>query len=74
VLISVTGRKARFDLIPRDAYISGTAKYLGDLVALDLWEMFNSFADLGFAAAGEPECLQNTKEVRQPSFQYELTA
>ena len=36
---------------------------MGDLVALDLWEMFNAFADLGFMAAGEPENMKNTKEV-----------
>lgn len=67
LLIAVTGRKARFELIPRDVYIKGTSQYLGDLVALDLWEMFNAFADVGFAAAGEPENLQNTKEVSNPS-------
>jgi hypothetical protein len=36
---------------------------VGDLVALDLWEMFNAFADLGFAAAGDAENLKNTEEV-----------
>ena len=59
----VTGRKATFNLIPRDAYLKQTGQYVGDLVALDLWEMFNAFADLGFAAAGDAENLKNTEEV-----------
>ena len=60
----VTGRKARFDLIPKDVYIQNTAKFLGEFVATELWEMFNCFADIGFGAAGDPEALGNTKEVR----------
>ena len=61
--MTVTGRKAAFHLIPRDVFLKQTAQYLGDFVALDLWEMFNAFADLGFAAAGDPENLKNTEEV-----------
>lgn len=61
--MTVTGRKAAFNLIPRDVYLKQLAPYLGDFVALDLWEMFNAFADLGFAAAGDPENLKNTEEV-----------
>lgn len=34
-----------------------------ELMAIDLYEMFNAFADIGFAAAAEPENLNNTKEV-----------
>jgi hypothetical protein len=67
LLTVVTGRKARFDPIPREAYLSAISPYLGDFVALDLWEMFNAFADVGFAAAGEPENVQNTKDVSNPS-------
>ena len=59
----VTGRKARFDLTPKDVYIQNTGKFLGEFVATDLWEMFNCFTDIGFGAAGEPETLGNTKGV-----------
>jgi predicted nucleic acid-binding protein len=61
--VLVTGRKARYQHIPRDAFMAATAQHTGTFVALDLWEMYNAFADLGFAAAGEPEALNNTKEV-----------
>jgi len=57
----VTGRKARFDLIPRDVYIKNVSQFMGEFIATDLWEMFHSFADIGFGAAGEPEVLNNTK-------------
>ena len=50
----VTGRKARFDLIPKDVYIKHIGRFLGEFVATDLWEMFNCFTDIGFGAAGEP--------------------
>lgn len=63
LLTLVTGRKARFDLIPRDAYIQNVSQFMGEFVAIDLWEMFYSFTDIGFGAAGEPEVLRNTKEV-----------
>ena len=63
LIILVTGGKARFELIPKDTYIQSVGQYLGDFVALDLWEMFNCFADIGFGAAGEPEVLDNTKKV-----------
>ena len=59
----VTGKKARVDLIPKDAYIANTGKYMGEFVATDLWEMFHAFADIGFGEAGEPQYLNNTKEV-----------
>ena len=59
----VTGRKARFDLIPKEVYIQNTGKFIGEFAAIDLWEMFNCFADIGFGAAGEPEALENTKAV-----------
>jgi hypothetical protein len=50
-------------LIPKDVYIQNIAKFLGEFVATDLWEMFYSFAEIGFGATGEPEALRNTKEV-----------
>jgi hypothetical protein len=50
-------------LIPKDAFIKNLGQFMGEFVATDLWEMFNSFADIGFGAAGEPEALGNTKEV-----------
>jgi hypothetical protein len=59
----VTGKKARVELIPKDAYIANTGKYMGEFVATDLWEMFHAFADIGFGEAGEPQYLNNTKEV-----------
>jgi hypothetical protein len=60
---SVTGRKARFDLIPKDVYIQNTGQFVGEFVATELWEMFHCFVDIGFGAAGEPEALGNTREV-----------
>ena len=60
----VTGIPARFDLIPKDIYLQIVGQYLGELVALDLWEMFYAYADIGFGAAGEPEALENTKNVQ----------
>lgn len=36
---------------------------MGEFVATDLLEMYHSFADIGFGAAGEPEVLDNTKAV-----------
>jgi hypothetical protein len=59
----VTGVKASFDLIPHQAYIQALTPYLGEFVAIDLWEMFQAFSDIGFGAAGEPEVLANTKGV-----------
>jgi len=59
----VTGGKARFDLIPHQAYIQALSPYLGEFIATDLWEMFQAFSDIGFGAAGEPEVMANTKEL-----------
>jgi len=50
-------------LIPKDFYISLLSPRMGEFVATDLWEMFNAFTDIGFGEAGEPENLNNTKEV-----------
>jgi hypothetical protein len=36
---------------------------MGEFVALELCEMFHSFNDIGFGAAGEPEVMENTKRV-----------
>jgi len=44
------------------------SQYMSDLVALDLWEMFYAFADIGFGAAGDPENMKNTEEVILPPF------
>jgi hypothetical protein len=60
----VTGKKARFELVPKDTYVQSVGQYLGTFIAVELWEMFNYFADLGFGTAGEPEVLDNTKKVR----------
>jgi hypothetical protein len=59
----VTGKKARFDCIPRDAFISAVAPYAGELVATELFQMYHAFSDIGFGYAGEPEVLKNTEEV-----------
>jgi len=50
-------------LIPKDAYIQATGQFLGEFIATDLWEMFYCFADIGFGEAGEPQNMNNTKEV-----------
>lgn len=62
-LTLVTGRKARFDLIPKNSYMEIVGPRMGEFVATDLWEMFDFFNAYGFGAAGEPEALNNTKEV-----------
>jgi hypothetical protein len=67
-LIVVTGRKARFQLVPKDAYISTIAPVMTEFIAIDLWEMFQSFADIGFGEAGEPEHMNNTKAVYPKQF------
>jgi hypothetical protein len=63
LLTVVTGKKARFDLVPHEAFIGAISPYMGELVAIDLWEMFQAFADIGFGSAGEPENLKNTEDV-----------
>jgi hypothetical protein len=63
LLTVVTGKKSRFDPIPYEAWIGAIGPYMGELVAIDLWEMFQAFADIGFGAAGEPENLKNTEDV-----------
>jgi hypothetical protein len=63
LLTIVTGRKARFELVPKDVFLATTSQYIGDLAALDLWDMFYAFAEIGFGAAGDPEALNNTKAV-----------
>ena len=67
-LMQVTGIPARFDLVPREAFLKSISQYSGDLIALDLWEMFNAFNDIGFGAAGEPEALSNTQQVFSVTF------
>jgi hypothetical protein len=59
----VTGRKAKFNLIPKDAFIKMLTPVPGAFVATDLWEMFDFFNTNGFGEAGKPEVLSNTKEV-----------
>jgi hypothetical protein len=59
----VTGKKARVELVPKDVYIAIISKSMGDFVAIDLWEMMQAFAEIGFGEAGEPQYLNNTKEV-----------
>jgi hypothetical protein len=49
--------------MPKDVFLSIVGQHAGAFIALDLWEMYNAFADVGFGAAGEPEALNNTKEV-----------
>jgi hypothetical protein len=49
--------------VPKDAYIQQLGAYLGEFVAIDLYEMFHAFADIGFGEAGEPDKMNNTKEV-----------
>jgi hypothetical protein len=65
-LYIVTGRKAKFNLVPKEAFLSQTGQYMGDFVALDLLEMFYAFAEIGFGAAGDPENMKNTEEVVYP--------
>ena len=52
-----------------------TGQYMGEFIATDLWEMFNAFAEIGFGEAGEPENLNNTKEVQisTPDLRTDLT-
>jgi hypothetical protein len=64
ILIPVTGVSARFDLIPKDEYINSVGPYIGKLAGLDLYDMFFSIAEFGYAAAEEPEALKNTADVR----------
>jgi len=63
VFEKATGRKARVDLLPKDAYIASLAPYLGEFVATDLYEMYYAFADIGFGEFGEPDALKNTEEL-----------
>jgi hypothetical protein len=58
-----TGKKAKFNLIPKDAYIKMLTPVMGAFVATDLWEMFDFFCTCGFGEAGKPAALNNTKEV-----------
>jgi hypothetical protein len=68
-LTLVTGRKARFDLIPPDVYLKTVGAYTGKFVAMDLLEMYDALSTIGFAAAGEPEPLKNTEQVTPHGFQ-----
>lgn len=62
-LIQVTGRKAKFFPAPKELYIPRVASMLGPVVAEALWEMCQAYTEYGFGQAGEPEYLNNTKEV-----------
>jgi hypothetical protein len=50
---------------PKEMYIPRVASMVGPVVAEALWEMCQAYTEYGFGEAGEPEYLNNTKEVRR---------